>query len=272
MQTGVSTASLFLRENNEDALPLLDSLGVRIAEVFLTSFSEYEKKFGALLVKRKGQVCVHSVHVLNTQFEPQLFGANPRVVGDAYGWLRKAMETGRALGAGYYTFHGVARIKRASRSGERDDFAAWGAGLEKTDRFCRGYGIKLCLENVEWAMYNRPGFFRSVKEYCPGLSCVLDVKQARISGYPYTMYLKEMEGRLAHVHVSDVDERGRICLPGKGIFDFPELLKRLNGAGFDGPLLVEVYKDDYSRPEELKEACDYLDELIYKYSFGGSRN
>lgn len=268
MRTGVSTASLFLRESNEDALPLLDVLGVRCAEVFLTSFSEYDRKFGRVLSKRKGQVCVHSVHVLNTQFEPQLFNDNPRVKNDSYEWLKKAMETGEELGAEYYTFHGIARIRRASRSGEKDNFKAWGKGLKEVSDFCGKFGIKLCLENVEWAMYNRPGFFGRVLEYCPELSGVLDVKQARISGYPYAMYLKEMKGRLAHVHVSDVDERGRICLPGKGIFDFPELLKRLGDADFDGPLLVEVYKDDFSRPEELKESCNYLDELIYKYSFG----
>ena len=49
MRTGVSTASLFMRENNEEALPLLDALGVRTAEVFLTSFSEYDRNFGELL-------------------------------------------------------------------------------------------------------------------------------------------------------------------------------------------------------------------------------
>ena len=269
MQTGVSTASLFLRENNEDALPLLDREGIRCAEVFLTSFSEYDKRFGAFLAERKGQVRVHSLHILNTQFEPQLFNMNPRVKADAYAWLKKAMEAGRELGAKHYTFHGIARIKRASRSGEKDNFSAWGKGLAEIDGFCRGYGIDLCLENVEWALYNRPGFFRSVLDYCPSLSGVLDIKQARISGFPYTMYLTEMAGRISHVHVSDVDNCGKICLPGKGIFDFSELLKRLNGAGFDGPLFIEVYKDDFKEAKELKESCDYLDELIYKYSFGG---
>ena len=99
MRTGISTASLFSRKNNEEALPLLDAMGVRTAEVFLTSFSEYDGKFGELLASRKGKVNVHSVHVLNTQFEPQLFSDHSRVKGDAFSWLGKAMETARALGA-----------------------------------------------------------------------------------------------------------------------------------------------------------------------------
>lgn len=194
MRTGVSTASLFMRENNEEALPLLDALGVRTAEVFLTSFSEYDRKFGELLAEKRGRVRVHSVHVLNTQFEPQLFSGNPRVKKDAFFWLERAMRAGQALGAKYYTFHGIARIKRASRSGEKDNFAAWGGGLREISEFCASFGIGLCLENVEWAMYNRPGFLRAAREFCPALSCVLDIKQARISSYPYTMYLQEMEG------------------------------------------------------------------------------
>ena len=124
MRTGVSTASLFNRKPNEDALPYLDGLGIKTAEVFLTSFSEYGKEFGSILAQRKGQVCVHSVHDLNTQFEPQLFNSNQRTKNDAFGWLGKVMEAGRELGATHYTFHGIARIKRATRSGVDDDFNA----------------------------------------------------------------------------------------------------------------------------------------------------
>ena len=87
MKVGISTASLFSRKNNEEALPLFDALGVGTAEVFLTSFSEYDKAFGKLLNARRGGVEIHSVHVLNTQFEPQLFNSNPRVCGDAFYWL-----------------------------------------------------------------------------------------------------------------------------------------------------------------------------------------
>ena len=68
------------------------------------------------------------------------------------------------------------------------------------------------------------------------------------------------------MHVSDVDAQGKICLPGKGTFDFATLIKRLNDTGFDGALLVEVYTNDYQKEQELKFACEYLDELIDKYA------
>ena len=55
MKAGVSTASLFMRENNEDALPLLEGLGVETVAVFLTTFSEYGYPFADILKKRKGR-------------------------------------------------------------------------------------------------------------------------------------------------------------------------------------------------------------------------
>ena len=59
MFTGVSTASLFLRELNEDALPVLDGLGIKSTEIFLTTFSEYEEGFARLLAARKGALKVN---------------------------------------------------------------------------------------------------------------------------------------------------------------------------------------------------------------------
>ena len=264
MKVGVSTASLFLRKDNEDALPLLESLGVKTVEVFLTSFSEYGYPFANILKERKGGLFVNSVHDLNTEFEPQLFNAHPRVKADAYGWLEKVLQSANALGAPYYTFHGTARMKRAARVPGADNFPKMIAGFAELLDFCRVHGTQLCLENVEWATYNRPGVFSVLSNALPDLRGVLDIKQARISGYPYEEYLTEMGNHLAYAHVSDYNEKGKMCLPGKGDFDFDTLIKRLKDVGFDGALLIEVYTGDYVAHEELKESCDYLNELLYK--------
>ena len=266
MRTGVSTASLFLRKYNEEALPLLNNLGVKTAEVFLTTFSEYEREFAQKLAAVKGDIHVNSVHILNTQFEPQLFNDHPRAKADAFFWLHKVMQCADILGAPYYTFHGTARVKRASRSGKNDNFPKMIKGFSEISDVCNQYGVTLCLENVEWSTYNRVGVFSRLAAEVPTLKGVLDIKQARISGVPYQQYLTEMGSKLAYAHLSDVDEQGKICLPGKGTFDFPTLIKRLKDVGFDGALLVEVYTGDYQQEAELKTACEYLDELLYKYN------
>lgn len=261
MYSGVSTASLFLREYNEEALALLDGLGVRSTEIFLTTFSEYTEEFARLLLSRRGNLEVNSVHLLNTQFEPQLFGAHPRAREDAFRILDGAMASAHIFGAKNYTFHGITRLKKNSVP---PDFAKTGKSFCEIAEHCTAHGVRLCLENVHWAYYNQPGIFKKTKEFCPALAGVFDVKQARLSCYPYQMYIKDMEGCISHVHLSDVDGRGRICLPGKGVFDFEECFRRLKDAGFDGAALIEVYAGDYGTYEELKASCDFLDEIIYK--------
>ena len=264
MQVGVSTASLFMRRNNEEALPLLNELGVKSAEVFLTSFSEYGEDFARIIKARKGDISVNSIHILNSQIEPQLFSAHERVKGDSYALLANVLSGAKLLGAPYYTFHGTARYKKSARDPKNDNFEKMGIGLREISDFCQKCGVTLCLENVEWSTYNRVGVFSALKNYVPNLRGVLDIKQARIAGEGYEKYVDEMGESLAYAHVSDLDETGNICLPGKGVFDFETMIKRLQNVGFDGNLIIEVYKENYKDEAELKIACDYLNELLYK--------
>ena len=83
MEIGVSTASLFLREYNEDSLVTLNEIDARTCEIFLESFSEYTEEFGKLLLSRKGNLNVHSLHVITLNFETELFSANQRAFNDA---------------------------------------------------------------------------------------------------------------------------------------------------------------------------------------------
>ncbi len=264
MQVGVSTASLFMRRDNEEALPLFNKLGIPCAEVFLTSFFQYEEAYGELLAKRRGQVRVNSVHDLTSQFEPQLFNRHEGVRADAYKVLDKVLSVARKLEAPYYTFHGLTRAKRAARVSENDDFNALVKEFRRLSAFCADRGVTLCLENVEWSTYNRPGVFSRIASEAE-LKGVLDIKQARLSEYPYEDYLSEMGEKLAYAHLSDVTAEGKMCLPGKGVFDFVTLVKRLRDIGFDGALLIEAYEKDYAREEELKDACDYIFEIVDKY-------
>ena len=266
MKTGVSTASLFSRKYNEDALPLLEKMGIKTVEVFLTSFSEYGYPFADVLKKAKGNLQVNSVHDLTSEFEPQLLTFHPRVRKDAFDMLGKVMESAKALGSPYYSFHGATRAKIAERMDGRDNFEKLCRSFWDICEFCKGYGVTLCLENVEWSTYNRVGVFEKIAKNVPDMRGVLDIKQARLSGYPYEQYLAEMGEKIAYVHVSDVNKEGKMCLPGQGVFDFATLIKRLKDVGFDGALLIEAYAGDYGEEIELKCACDYLDEQIDKWA------
>lgn len=259
MNIGISTATLHMRLYNEDALALFGEWGVGTAEVFLTSFCEYEPAFAKTLAEKNDSVKIHSVHVLGTQFEPQLYSAHPRVRGDAEFWLDKAMQSAKILGAENYTFHGVARLKKTFR----ENLKQVSEDTARIYKRCQKYGVRLCYENVEWAFFNRPDIFRSLKVACPSLGAVLDLKQARLSGYPYEEFLNEMGENLTHVHVSDFDGT-KMCLPGRGNFDFKTLFCRLKDAGFHGAVLIENYSRDFGDLGQLKAAYEYLSELAEK--------
>ncbi len=263
VQAGISTASLFLKKPNEEAAALLSEWGVPVAEVFLSTFSEYDRAFGAQIARNKGSLRVNSVHTLTEQYEPQLYGAYERVRKDAFAVLGGVMEAAREMGARYYTFHGVARIKR---TGNYDNFSFLSPRTREISEFCARYGVTLAFENVEWATYNRPGVFRELQRECPALKGVLDVKQARISGYDYKAYIADMGPALAYVHFSDADADGVTCLPGRGCFDLEEMLRCLCGSGFDGAVLIENYARDYADLSALKESWLWLQEKIYKFT------
>lgn len=258
MQTGISTASLFVRMKTEDALQFLNDNGVKVAEIFLESFCEYNGAFGKLLHSVQGDVKVHSVHTLTEQFEPQLFSINERARADSFAFLKSTMECAKEVGAKYYTFHGVPRLKKLPLTINFDRLALQTNEVIET---MRPYGVSLAYENVHWTYYNYVGFFTELKKRVPALKGTFDVKQARLSGVDYKEFIKEMGKDIVTVHVSDVDEAGKMCLPGRGVTDFDEMFALLRDVGFDGAILLEVYNGDYKEYDELFDSLYYVEDL-----------
>lgn len=265
MKTGISTATLFPEKHTEEGARIIKSLGAETAEVFFSTFYEYRPEFSKALAPKIGGLEINSVHCMPLNFEPNLFNATRRVRGDGYYWLDQVARSAQLLGCHNYTFHGFMRSSQSSCAREyNDDFAFIGDRIAEAHAFLARYGVNLCIENTAHYAFCYPRFFKEIKNHCPNLYGVFDIKQARRSGYPYKMYIKAMEGAIAYVHISDVDEKGATCLPGKGIYDFCEIFKELMGAGFDGSVIIENYRGDYCGFEELKRSLDYIDEIIYK--------
>ncbi|MBR2337611.1 MAG: sugar phosphate isomerase/epimerase [Clostridia bacterium] len=261
MDIGVSTATFFLRRYNEDSISIIKGLGGQTCEVFLECPSEYTEEYGRLLNERKGDLKVHSIHAVTMNYETELFNSFDRAYNDALKSFAGVLSIGKILGAHFYTMHGRARIKKG---GNYDDYVKNGKRLEELCDFARNYDIQICLENVAWALCNRPEFYSEIVKFAPSIGATLDVKQARISGYDYIEYLTAMGERIRTVHLSDVDSNGKIRLPGKGNFNFKELFSRLKDVGFNGDMIVEVYKDDYGNEAEITQSLEFLNELKYK--------
>lgn len=262
MKVGISTASLFGRLNTEEGVSFLANSGIETAEIFLESFCEYNKKYGKKLKKRKGDLDINSVHVLTTQYEPTLYSHNERAKIDSFKLLDNAMACAEKFGAKYYTFHGTARLKKLPF---KIDYDRVGKITNDIMAITKKHNITLAYENVHWCYYNYIGFFSEIRKRVNGLKATLDIKQARLSGIECAEYIKEMGNDIVTVHLSDIDENGKMCLPSpKGTTNYSELFSRLKDVGFDGAMLLEVYKDDYSEYSELFESLEYIKELQYK--------
>jgi len=258
MLVGISTGSLFPRCSTEDALKKIKELGADTAEVLFSTFYEYRPEFAKSIQPTVAGLKINSLHTVGTNFEPNLFSPSRRVRGDGFYWLDQIARSAQLLGAESYTFHGMHRL---CAWGEEDLDALSGC-VRSAAEFLGGYGVKLCLENVSWCLYNRPGIFTKIKERFPALCGVFDIKQARRSGYPYGMYIKEMGSSIAYAHISDIDKNGNMCLPGRGVTNFKEVVARLLDVGFCGNIIIENYSDDYSSFEELSDSVAFVKSLL----------
>ena len=257
MKIGISTASLFLKVMTENSLETLNSMGVDTTELFLSTFSEYEEEFVRGVAADKHGVDIHSIHVLSTQFEPQLFSAHKRVRADAEYFLKKVCTAGAILGAEYYTFHGPLVLKKSPSNLNVGGFAD---RVNELTEIADEYGITICYENIHYGFFSRPEFFREIAEKCPKLGMCLDIKHAHFAGIDAAEYIDAAGDRLKTIHVVDITENGGIALPGKGTYDFEKLFSDIKAKNIEPAVLIEAYAKNYENMGELKAAYEYLKE------------
>lgn len=261
MKLGISTASFFNRVQTESTFDILRQMRVDTTEVFLNTFSEYEKPFIDALIPRRGNITVHSVHCLGTQFEPQLFSSNVRVRSDAETIFRKVCYAGYMLGAKFYTFHGPTRLKKRTYT---FDYLKLGNRVNQLIDIAQSYGVNLSYENVHWAYGSDPDYFKQLLKQCPRLYTTLDVKQAMQAGHDPVKFLDVMQGHISTLHLCDVDKTGETALPGKGKINFERFFRELERRNVNVHAFIEVYARDYKDLNELKATYDYIADIIKK--------
>lgn len=257
MQVGISTATFYTKLYTEQTFPVIKKCGAEVCEVFMNTYSEYEPEFGDIFVRESDGLKIYSVHALNTQFEPQLFNRVDRTRYDAEVILKKVLANAQKMGAHYYTFHATTRLKVTSKI-DVDNFAYH---ISRIGDIAKQYDVQICLENVHWAAFNSPNFFRELKPKVTNIGTVLDIKQARQSGFDWREYIDVMGNTIRNIHISDV-KNNQTALVGTGEFHFKELIARLRDVGYDGPLIIEQYPEDYDTYDQLKDAVEFIKSLI----------
>lgn len=260
MQTGISTACLYPMET-EKALRLLLGLGYRCFEVFLNSAREMEKPFLRELKAMGAHYGARftSVHPFTAAMESMLlFGDYPRRTEEGMDFYLRYMEAAACLGAGYVVVHG-----QMEGHGKLSDEEYW-ERFGNLYRRAAGTGARPAQENVRRLKSARPAFLKGMREYL-GEDCafVLDVKQCRLSGFPIEAVAGAMGGRLRHVHLSDCKGEEACLLPGTGDFDLAGFRRLLEGMGYRGAVVTEVYRSGFGEPDELEKSRAVLEKAFF---------
>lgn len=260
MKPGISTASFFTKQPTESCFATLHEMGVPLTEVFLSSYTEFEKWYvDALKTRLTDDIKVHSVHALSSTFEGLLFSQSQRVRDDAEQFFRKVCYAGNVLGAKYYTFHGPSNLKKSS---PHVDVESYADRFEELAEIARTYGLYIAVENVHYCSFSTPEIMKALLKACPSLCATLDVKHAYYAGFDPLRFLDAVDNRLVTVHATDIGKDEETCLPGDGKLNFERLFREIDKRGLDPAVIIEAYPKDFTYPDELKQSYRYLKDLI----------
>lgn len=259
MKIGVSTASLYPL-HIEDAFAKIAEMGIKTAEVFANSTCEAREPFISQLceLRDKNAMTIPSFHPFSSPMESVfLFSTYDRRIEEMLGLYREFFGAMNRLGAKIFVVHGAILSSKCTTEHYLRQFRL----LSETGR---EFGVTVAQENVSYCLSGDLEFLKTMKrELGEYASFVLDLKQARRSKRDPLEYLDALGTSIVHCHLSDANADFD-CLPiGKGEFDFETLIKKLRSEGYDGALIVELYRDNYGEFTELRESVDVLAETIY---------
>jgi sugar phosphate isomerase/epimerase len=258
MNLAISTACLYPLET-EKSLEELLKVGFRQFEVFANCESEFSDPFLSELKARlqpyEAKVC--SVHLFTSGLEPYMFFSDyPRRFRDCVSQYKRYFAKAANLGASFVIFHGDRRDGRLSIEEYCERFSTLSDAASNE-------GVSLAQENVARCRSATISQVRRMKEILgKKVKFALDVKQVLRAGEsPFDM-CDVMGENIAVVHLSD-NKPGQDCLlPGAGTFDIKKLTERLSSYGFDGSLVIEVYRNGFGEYEELSKSAEFMSRIV----------
>lgn len=218
MKIGLSSAAYYGQLETDDAAAHIAELPLDTCEVFLETPSEYTTDFTFRMRYNMNNFPVTSVHPLGTQFEPQLFGRAARQSDDAFAMFANVCRAAESLGAAYYIFHGPFGV-RGHLSPANIPFLE-----ERFDQMrerAARHHLRVLWESVSWCSVATPEDVRLL-------------------------------------HVLDWTADGKLCLPGRGVFDWQQFARVLREDGFDGAVILEPYAQLVESEQALLESIRFL--------------
>lgn len=257
MNFGIST-SCFYPLNTEEALEYLGKSGVKQCEVFLNSSSETTPEFAKKLKEAADYygLKIVSVHPFSSFAETfMLFSEYQRRFDDTLELYKRTFEVTSLLGADISVIHGGLVPEKISREKYFERF-------RKLIEAGSGYGVRVTPENVNRHLSESPAFLREMKAALGSdFRLVFDVKQAVRAGYDPIEFAEEFAEDIVHVHISDHDRENDCLPPSKGHFDFKKLFSVLDGVGYNGSCIIELYRQNFGNYEDLLNSLAFVQNL-----------
>ena len=254
MKIGISNASLYPMET-EKALEFLGENNVAATEIFFNSPSELQPQFIAELdrIRMYYGIEIVSVHPCGSMGEPYfLFSSYTRRYRDAFEYYKRYYEALATLEGRTVVLHGdslaghITMEEYCERLLEMDDCAA-------------GFGVCISHENVNRYRAATPDNVRQIRKLTNDrIRFTFDIKQSVRDGCGADAMYDAMRGRIINIHISDHNETDDCMMPGQGNFDFTTLFRKAEHDGYDGALLIEVYRNAYKDPRELIESYNLV--------------
>lgn len=258
MNVGVSSACFYPDITTENTVKVCKELGFNLMEIFLESPYEYKYMYNEELrdICLKNEMKIYSVHAFSGSFEPHLFDAYKRRRDDMLNIFCDVLNAGALLGAKCYVFHGLRRTVQ----NDKIDYQNIAKSMDFLADMAGERGLFLAWENVSWCESSDPEFIKGVIEYTNtrNLRFTLDLKQARKSGHTAEEYIDVMGDKLVNVHINDSNDDNMCLLPGEGTADLGGIMTGLEEKGYNGPFIIEVYRDNYNDLNEIGRAREYL--------------
>ena len=222
----------------------------------MNSFSELEEPYLRVLrdTCADAGVTITSVHPFTSGYEYMLFfSAYPKRAADSLEIYHKYFHAAAYLGAAYTVFHGDAVHAPFFGMDNYCEVLAMLMEAAKRD------GCTLAHENVSSARAGDPAFMSELHErFGEGkIKFVFDLKQTVRGGYDPFEMIRVMGSDIVHVHINDF-AGGECRLPFAGELPVDRVIDSIEGTGYRGRYMVEVYRKNFGEDDEIIAAVDRL--------------
>ncbi len=261
MKLGISTASFYPLET-EYALLEIAKNHIPCTEIFYNAKKELKPYFTDKILEIKNEfgIDIVAIHPMMSLAEPYtIFSDYERRFDEAREEFLLYFETAATIGARFINLHGD---KKFGKLENEEYFERFGILAEDA----KSFGVTLCQENVNAYRSADPEFLREMSSYLGDLAnFTFDIKQSIRAGYSTSEILEAMGNKIRHIHISDHSPACDCLLPLSGGFNFKDFFKTLSDIGYDGALLIEVYKSAYKNTDEIFESLNLLKKQTEEY-------